>query len=337
MEKPARNAVDKVVDGTVDGFGGRGRPARAGAPRASGPPASPRLCASSTSVPPPSPAHQVAGERGRDRARSVDRSVHNLADKPVVGPVTRPVLLLRLEGPFQSWGVRARWEARDTAPEPTKSGVVGLLGCALGYPVDDRRLEELDRGLRFGVRVESAGRVMEDYQTVTDFLPAADGRYKRAGVTSTASLEHLRSKRGAVPATIISPRCYLEDAAFLVALEETGATPGLLARCAAALRAPAWPLYLGRKACVPTRPIFEALSEEYRGIEEALRRHPWSWLGTARRIRRPPPLAPIWVETGEGRHLRQDALRVNPGRYYGFRQARRLVPVAPPQGGTEAP
>ena len=41
-------------------------------------------------------------------------------------------LFLRLEGPLQSWGERGHWAVRDTAPEPTKSGVVGLLGCALG-------------------------------------------------------------------------------------------------------------------------------------------------------------------------------------------------------------
>src|SRR5205814_6367260 len=59
---------------------------------------------------------------------------------------------LRLEGPLQSWGSRARWDVRDTEPEPTKSGVIGLLGCALGYPLGDTRLEtELDAGFRFGL------------------------------------------------------------------------------------------------------------------------------------------------------------------------------------------
>ena len=41
------------------------------------------------------------------------------------------ILLLRLEGPLQSWGGRARWDVRDTGRIPTKSGIVGLLGCAL--------------------------------------------------------------------------------------------------------------------------------------------------------------------------------------------------------------
>jgi len=248
----------------------------------------------------------------------------------------KPVLLLRLEGPLQSWGVRSRWDVRDTAPDPTKSAVVGLLGCALGYPTANPRLEELDRGLRFGARVESAGRVIEDYQTITGFLPTADGKYRHSGVKTAVSLERLSSGPRADPTTIISPRSYLEDASFLVALEETGTAPGLLSQCAVALRAPAWPVYLGRKACVPTRPVFEALSEQYADIVEALQRYPWSWLGTAMQPRAAPPRLRIWVEDPGGPLRRQDALRVNPARQYDFRQVRELEPVPPPrqEGGT---
>ena len=61
-------------------------------------------------------------------------------------------LYLRLEGPLQSWGERGRWSIRDTGPEPTKSGVIGLLGCAMGVN-DDRELRHLSQALRMGVRV----------------------------------------------------------------------------------------------------------------------------------------------------------------------------------------
>jgi CRISPR system Cascade subunit CasD len=243
--------------------------------------------------------------------------------------------LLRLEGPLQSWGSRSRWDVRDTQPEPTKSGVIGLLGCALGYPVGDLRLEQhLDAGLRFGVRVEEPGRAIQDYQTITGFLPAADGGYKRAGQTNTSSMEHIRKTADAKPATIISPRAYLEDAGFLVALEETGAAPGVLTDCAAALQCPAWPYYLGRKACIPTRPMFEALTEDYAGIEDALRRHPWSWLGVCLHPRAGMPQAvEAYVEDESGPLVRQDAVLTNVARQYGFRRARRIeVRPAPAQG-----
>ncbi len=247
----------------------------------------------------------------------------------------KPVLLLRLEGPLQSWGVRARWDVRDTQAEPTKSGVIGLLGCALGYPVGDARLEALDAGLRFGVRVEAPGRVMLDYHTVSGFLPTAEGTYRHSGLKTATSLERLGRDPDATPATIISPRYYLEDAAFLVALEETERGAGLLTTAAGALGAPAWPLYLGRKACIPTRPILETLTQVYSGIEEALTRHPWDWRGSAHAQRKSPPSFPLqaFIEDPVGDLVRQDALRVNLARQYAFRHCR-CIHVNPPQGGT---
>ena len=240
--------------------------------------------------------------------------------------MSKPILLLRLEGPLQSWGSRSRWDVRDTQPEPTKSGIVGLLGCALGYERGDRRLEEeLDTGLRFGVRVEHAGRVLEDFQTITDFLPTAGGDFKVLGGTKSAAALH--SDPEARPATILSPRFYLEDAAFLVALEAAqSAAPALLTRCAEAVKQPVWPLFLGRKACVPTRPILEELTQEYEDLESAFQQHPWSWLGascTPRKSPRPASLT-AYIEDPNGSLLRQDAVRLNAARQYGFRQAKEL-------------
>ena len=241
--------------------------------------------------------------------------------------MTEPILLLRLEGPLQSWGGRSRWDVRDTQPEPTKSGIVGLLGCALGYERGDRRLEELDAALRMGVRVEAAGRILEDFQTVTDFLPTAAGDFKVSGGTKSAAA--LRADLTARPATILSPRFYLEDAAFLVALAAPGQDAALLEQCAAALCRPAWTLFLGRKACVPTRPILETLTHDYTDLEDALRRHRWSWLARDARPRQQSSLdrtLEAYMEDPRGDLTRQDALRLNAARAYGFRQVRRLAP-----------
>ena len=236
----------------------------------------------------------------------------------------KPILLMRLEGPLQSWGVRARWDVRDTQPEPTKSGIIGLLGCALGYPMNDPRLEtELDAGLRFGVRVESPGRVIEDYQTISGFLPTAEGTFKHSGVKTAVSLAKLRSDPDVTPSTIISPRYYLEDAAFLVALEEKNGHAGLLRRCADALERPVWPIYLGRKACIPTRPVLEVFTQEYDDIKDALRRHEWSWLRSCKikRDEKLPDQLDAYAENEDGPFVRQDAVRINPARSYGFRHA----------------
>lgn len=244
----------------------------------------------------------------------------------------RLLLLLRLEGPLQSWGTRARWDVRDTALEPTKSGVIGLIGCALGLRRGDPELERLDRSLRFAVRVDRAGIVATDYHTVSGYHRTAAGDY-RVGGAAGQTVKNLAKAMEYEESTIVSPRDYLHDASFLVALESDDE---LLLRQVAgeaphphwrgSLRQPAWPLYLGRKSCVPTRPVFCRLTCEYEGLEDALTREPWSPTPRGRRL----PLAlDAWVEDSHGETERQDALRVNIERFYGFRRCRHLsVPTS---------
>jgi CRISPR system Cascade subunit CasD len=68
--------------------------------------------------------------------------------------------------------------------------------------------------------------------------------------------------------TVISPRYYLADALFLVGLE--GQDSAMLEHLQAALRAPVWPLALGRKSFPPGEPVW--LKEGIRpdGLRQAL-------------------------------------------------------------------
>ncbi|MGI8550849.1 MAG: type I-E CRISPR-associated protein Cas5/CasD [Dehalococcoidia bacterium] len=177
-------------------------------------------------------------------------------------------LLLRLSGPMQSWGTDSRFDLRFTGREPSKSGIVGLLCAALGKP----REERLDNGLpalaelaalRMGVRVERPGLVRVDFQTAGGTRNQEDR--SRFGIISA---------RGAVLANpVISQRYYLADADFLVGLAGDNA---LLRRLDAALAAPVWQLFLGRKSYVPGEPVrLPDAGPDSRwwemGLEEALR------------------------------------------------------------------
>lgn len=154
------------------------------------------------------------------------------------------VLLLRLSGPLQSWGDSSRFVRRTTRREPTKSGIVGLLACALGRG----REEALDdvAALEFGVRIDQPGQVIRDFQT-----------------------ERSLDGKAVMP---LSHRYYLSDAKFLAAL---GGDGELLAVIDAALGKPRWPLYLGRRSCPPDMPIGFGLRAEYQDVREALEREPW--------------------------------------------------------------
>lgn len=185
-----------------------------------------------------------------------------------------PTLLLRLAGPMQSWGTTSRFDERDSQLEPSKSGVLGLVCAALGRdraePVDD-----LAR-LKMGVRVDREGLLMRDYQTAT-------------GVVSAAGKVDMDR-------TVISPRYYLADAAFLVGLD--GNDRALLERIHAALRAPVWPLALGRKSFPPGEPVWleGALREE--GLRDALLA--WPRIAKARLEQKDEPLRLILEHASAG-------------------------------------
>ncbi|MFI9382097.1 type I-E CRISPR-associated protein Cas5/CasD [Kutzneria sp. NPDC052558] len=161
------------------------------------------------------------------------------------------ILKLCFDAPMQSWGTRSHGIIRDTATEPTKSGVLGLLGAAMGIDrTDDASLAELAR-LSMGVRVDRQGILERDYQTAQN-VPTTTGSGHR---------------------TVVSERYYLADALFLVILEGDA---GLLARVADAVRRPRWRLYLGRRAFVPTRPILiEPGLLTGQTLHDALTTHPW--------------------------------------------------------------
>lgn len=135
------------------------------------------------------------------------------------------VLVLRLAGPLQSWGAAARFSRRTTENAPTKSGVVGLLAAALGWP---RTADPSDlAALRFGVRVDQPGVRIRDYQTA----------------------RHLVTDES-MP---VSERFYVADAVFVAGLESDD--EALLDELERAVRSPHFLPYLGRRSCPPSRPI----------------------------------------------------------------------------------
>lgn len=186
-----------------------------------------------------------------------------------------PVLLLRLAGPMQSWGVVSRFSHRDTAREPSKSGVIGLLCAALGVPRDDDKTVARLAALPMGVRVNREGVMEVDFQTVGGGKvrggPYGVARANEASLVAGRTLARQAASVGrATGGTIISHRDYLAEADFLVGLESEDVE--LLWRLDEALRSPRWPLYLGRRGHVPG--VAPAVDLTVGPMPEALRTWP---------------------------------------------------------------
>ncbi|MBP2473171.1 CRISPR system Cascade subunit CasD [Crossiella equi] len=151
-------------------------------------------------------------------------------------------LLLRLAAPLQSWGTSSRFVRRNTDRAPSRSGVLGLLAAAQGRRRTDP-LEELLE-LRIGVRVDQPGQLERDFQTARSL----DGQ-------------------DSMP---LSYRFYLADAVFAVAVQ--GPEP-VLEGLEAALRAPKFALYLGRRSCPPAGQLVQGIHEGE--LDHVLGTAPW--------------------------------------------------------------
>jgi CRISPR system Cascade subunit CasD len=188
-------------------------------------------------------------------------------------------LLIRLAAPLQAWGVQSNFGVRDSGREPSKSGVIGLICAALGRP-RTAPLEDLS-ALRMGVRVDREGSLRRDFQIAQDVL-ASSGKGTKGSITSS--------------------RYYLSDAAFLVGLESDDLP--LLESVQAALRAPVWTLFLGRKACPPAGPVW--LADGLRtglSLEKALQTYGWI---CSRRSGKTPEKLRVVIDDPAGEQLRPD-------------------------------
>ncbi len=174
-------------------------------------------------------------------------------------------LFLRLEGPLQAWGGNSKFVVRRTMDAPTKSGVLGLICCAMGLSRQQARdyLQQLNN-LRMAVRIDRPGTLWQDWHTVGAKVGVlkADGKIKYTATTGEKE-------------TLITRRYYLCDASFLVALQ---GAPELIARAHHALSWPNWPIYLGRKCCPPSVPPVHADDRDqaaFDDLRQALASRPW--------------------------------------------------------------
>jgi CRISPR system Cascade subunit CasD len=166
-------------------------------------------------------------------------------------------VLLRLEGPLQAWGTQGRFSIRETDGEPSKSGILGLVAAALGMARDNAQMLSRLVTLRLAIRVDREGRPLRDYHT------AGGGKFRGQKYAVWAR----GNKEGEV---VVTQRHYLADASFVAALG--GEDLALVDQIAKAVQDPVWPLFLGRKACVPSAPLFEGVVNC--GPEDAVRGHP---------------------------------------------------------------
>jgi CRISPR system Cascade subunit CasD len=179
------------------------------------------------------------------------------------------VLVLHLEGPMVAFGDVMVDNLGRIADVPTTSALTGLIGNALGFDrTDINVLARLQDRLRFACRVDARGPRITDMQTAQlakgDEWWTTHGVVGRDGGAATYNSPHIRY------------RDFDTDVRLTVAcaLDPADETP-TVRTVANAFERPARPLFVGRKSCLPTRPMLgEVLVAE--SLLDALRQVPWS-------------------------------------------------------------
>ncbi|MDX2266438.1 MAG: type I-E CRISPR-associated protein Cas5/CasD [Hyphomicrobiales bacterium] len=164
--------------------------------------------------------------------------------------MTRKYLILRLDAPLMSFGDVAVDNYGFTDIWPAASMLTGLIGNALGYDrTEGEKLNRLQQRLDFACRLDRPGRPVKDFQTAA--LNKDD-----QGWTTRGAPEGRAGGPGTYLGKHIRYRDFIADAVVVVALtlrqqEEVPAIEDV----SAAFLTPARPLFIGRKPCLPSRPV----------------------------------------------------------------------------------
>lgn len=144
-------------------------------------------------------------------------------------------------------------ERNPTMRFPGRSMMAGLVANALGYEHREMaRVQALQDRLRHAVRADVEGEVHLDYQTVD----LGDVGMRDGGWTTWGRVEQRAGGAAARLGTHIRYRDYVTNALYtvLVTLDPVDDSP-TLDEVRAAIERPARPLFLGRKACLPSGPM----------------------------------------------------------------------------------
>lgn len=163
--------------------------------------------------------------------------------------ITMKTLVLRFDGPMQSWSVDSKFKTRSAGRWPSRSGIIGMLAAALGME-RDADLSAFT-SLKIVVRIDVPGIVLPDYHSIR--------RWDRSGGTSVSIGNALA----------VSNRYYFEDSIFTVFLQDED---DKIDKYAYAINHPVYSLFLGRKSC-PTTPdlvygVYEDIIENVIGSIE---------------------------------------------------------------------
>ena len=162
-------------------------------------------------------------------------------------------LAIRLVGPVQSWGFDSQYNRRNTGLMPTKSAIAGMCCAAFGYSRGSNEEKEfLIKFVKLRMTSIAIPKILKKQYYSKEETVVLNIRRMQDYHT----IQKTRIANGGLKDCHITQRQYLTDASFGVILE---GGKELLQEIAKQLINPVWGIWLGRKTCVPTAPVFAGL------------------------------------------------------------------------------
>lgn len=186
---------------------------------------------------------------------------------------SRKAVLLRLTSPMQSWATQGEFSHREAGRMPSRSALAGLCCAALGYARGSKE-EVLFLGRFKTLSMQTLA--VPRHITVKNPAMRIDGF---ASIYGDADKPE-RFEKELEPHVIIDKQCisgsveseqggqrierrfvtreYIAEAKFFAIL---AGDASLIEVIASGLQNPRWGIYLGRKACIPSEPVYGGLYE----------------------------------------------------------------------------
>jgi CRISPR system Cascade subunit CasD len=150
-------------------------------------------------------------------------------------------LTATLYAPFASFGGLAVGERRESETRPTRSGLIGLLGAALGIERADEAGQQALSLYGFATQTSAGGQPLTDYHTAQ--MPGQ--KRNRRFFTRAGELGVPKTELN----TVLTSRDYRMDTLFIWAIWPREGSVWTLHELATSLNRPRFSLSLGRKSC----------------------------------------------------------------------------------------
>jgi len=159
-------------------------------------------------------------------------------------------LVLRLDAPLVSFGGEAIDNFGVIRPFPAKSMIAGMLANAAGVErYEYETLQSLQDNLVMGSLIRQGSQLIRDFQTAG--LSKND-----QGWTTREQVEGRGGGAASYKGPHLRYRDFWTDTEVSVVFRVLPASPFTFEQIGNALQYPARPLFVGRKTCIPSRPVY---------------------------------------------------------------------------------